>query len=798
MIAFCILLFIVLVVGSQHAKKQAAKKKTMAQRKPASVSVVKAVPPVPRELKPDLVTLSLVEKHFGAAWQKFLTLQPVQLNISNPYIRHTVALCYEKLSSEDFLNLLQSFVSQTDRLDDYSLLHSGVYQLGRQARFVESDVLKLLRELPEQYRTQSILQAIAPPVITELVEVQDLSINATTEINNEEKTSEVVPDVQSDVNDIDVSAESVLSEKESGSEILKMLKSLPAEYRADRIQIVGGNSIAPAAEKNVIDIDITVTPIRYHEDLFVVPVWSHDYIYSAGELRQANPAQQLFYARYKADFFKGHHWDLQGNTNYGFILLFEVLEDYQRHKKLDLLERLLRDLEISCPRTRPYAKSNLLQLMRAAGDFEGVQRLDNNVTWDWREKYIKALSLNKAQAASLSDVWLPSSQFIQIEFCARELVCLYVAFRQLWQKNIDSNAEYEFLGDLIARKQNHYRNGSPNYKYTIEHCDSTIGAYILRYSESVLRAHLGHNRKVNVAGYLDHAEVQAALQERVIARIEPAMAELLAEIPVPDEAVETALNAISPTRWKTKLELNAAGFAKLGLAKFKQAADLELRLNVRNPSLDIIFQEIVKFLAGQDQPAALQYQLRYSHYCFGIKKADPKPMPKNLQKVLFKNDEQLARFDGLVHSLKSGQALADLLLIAAGFYLPVRKKIQFDPSLISQAEQRYEGTVGQLNEYLQEEETIAVVTAPGPVVAAVYTVNLTLPQSGLISLFSEHQYQLDTAAIDAYCQSAGAMRGALINAINENCYELLDDLLIEEDDDQYTININYYQQLLQP
>lgn len=812
MIALGILLFLVLVIGSRHAKKQAAGRKPMPHQRPTPLKSVKVSMPKNNQAErlgrqPEMVTLSLVERHFGTAWQQFLARQAAQLNLSNPYIRNIMALCYEKLSSDEFLSLLQSFVSPVESVDDYGLLHSGVYQLARSTRFVESDILRLLRDLPEQYRILRIEEAIAlpfiatPVIVDELKEVQDvLTSDSTIKMNDDEKASEVivssvVPEVQQNLKDINPTVEPIRHEKGVVSSLLKMLKDLPAEYRAHRIQIVGRNPIVPTAEDGVIDIDTTTKPIQYEEDPFVVPVWSHHYVYSASELKQATSAQKEFYVRYKTDFLKGCHRDLQGNTNYGFILLFELLEDYQRHKDLDLLERQLRDLEISCPRTRPYAKSNLLQLMRATGDFEGVMRLDNNVTWDWREKYIHGLKLNTADTALLNEIWLPSSQFIQIEFCARELVRLYLGAMHLWNKTLgDKKTELEFLGDLIARKQNRYRNGSPNYQYTLEHCGSTIAAFVLRYCESVLRAHLGHNRKVNIAGYLDHAEVQAALKERVITRIEPGISAFLAQVPVPDGEVEMALNAISPTRWKTRLELSAAFFQVVGLAGFRQAADQELRLNVRNPSLDIIFQELVKFLAGQDKSAALQYYLRYSHYCFGIKKADPKQMPKNLQKLLFKNDEQQIRFKGLIEGLKAGQALAELLVMAADFYLPVRKKIQLDPSLISQAEQRYEGTVEQLNEYLQEEEPVVVATPV--VVTTEYAVTLTVMQNGLIDLFIQNQYQLDAASIDAYCQSAGAMRSVLINAINENCYELLDDLLIEEEDDQYTINQNYYQQLL--
>jgi hypothetical protein len=36
----------------------------------------------------------------------------------------------------------------------------------------------------------------------------------------------------------------------------------------------------------------------------------------------------------------------------------------------------------------------------------------------------------------------------------------------------------------------------------------------------------------------------------------------------------------------------------------------------------------------------------------------------------------------------------------------------------------------------------------------------------------------------------------LIESINDTCYEFLDDILIEEEDDYYTIDTNYFQKIL--
>jgi len=38
-------------------------------------------------------------------------------------------------------------------------------------------------------------------------------------------------------------------------------------------------------------------------------------------------------------------------------------------------------------------------------------------------------------------------------------------------------------------------------------------------------------------------------------------------------------------------------------------------------------------------------------------------------------------------------------------------------------------------------------------------------------------------------------KNQLVDSINESCYEVLDDVLIEEDGDTYTLNQNYYQKI---
>jgi hypothetical protein len=49
--------------------------------------------------------------------------------------------------------------------------------------------------------------------------------------------------------------------------------------------------------------------------------------------------------------------------------------------------------------------------------------------------------------------------------------------------------------------------------------------------------------------------------------------------------------------------------------------------------------------------------------------------------------------------------------------------------------------------------------------------------------------------LETFAKSNSVMKNQLVESINELCYELLDDVLIEEDDEYYTIDPRYYQKI---
>lgn len=90
-----------------------------------------------------------------------------------------------------------------------------------------------------------------------------------------------------------------------------------------------------------------------------VPYWEHTYVYSANYLQNANFEQKQFYKYFKKEFIRGNYIDIEGNYNYAFVLMFDLAEDYKKHKKYDLLKIQFDALADNYPLTAKYTSQTL-------------------------------------------------------------------------------------------------------------------------------------------------------------------------------------------------------------------------------------------------------------------------------------------------------------------------------------------------------------------------------------------------------------------------------------------------------
>ncbi len=74
-----------------------------------------------------------------------------------------------------------------------------------------------------------------------------------------------------------------------------------------------------------------------------VPYWGHQYVHSYSEINSATSQQRVFYKTFKFNFLNGIYTDLDSNNNYAFILLFDLLNEFENHKNTIRLERELKE-----------------------------------------------------------------------------------------------------------------------------------------------------------------------------------------------------------------------------------------------------------------------------------------------------------------------------------------------------------------------------------------------------------------------------------------------------------------------
>ncbi|QNK78081.1 hypothetical protein H7F37_03075 [Winogradskyella sp. PAMC22761] len=99
-----------------------------------------------------------------------------------------------------------------------------------------------------------------------------------------------------------------------------------------------------------------------------VPLWNHNYIYSFKAIKDANTEQLKFYKVFKEHFLNEKYIDVKGNSNYPFILLFDLLEN--NNSDIKKLQNHLKRLAKYYPKTGMYDTLEIIKKFEKLGKFE--------------------------------------------------------------------------------------------------------------------------------------------------------------------------------------------------------------------------------------------------------------------------------------------------------------------------------------------------------------------------------------------------------------------------------------------
>jgi hypothetical protein len=599
--------------------------------------------------------------------------------------------------------------------------------------------------------------------------------------------------------------------------------------------------ITPNAELAIIDI----TPdANLHastgtkEQIVDVPYWGHYYVYSCSEINRASHEQKQFYFRFKNRFLEGECLDLNGNTNYAFILLYDLLSDYDRHRDIVKLEKQLKLLGQHYPKTKSYANSFLIQRMKNKGDNEGAERIweEDHDYWKLGSKYRNELQLNREEVKHLNDLYYTYTKFNGLGFCMTEIVKIYCSvISELKNKYARDGTTLDLaiksVGDLIIQK----RYGTRKDKYYVQSIVKELYTFIFKHCENAIREHYRCVPKLNI-NLTSAGENEIAYNAEVISTAIEQIAKFVYNTSPIDEEQERILNYNYPNRWKKRIKE-----FKENYNKSKDAGQFYNELARVGYMSESIFYEATIFMLKCDSKTAIKLYFHYLDSIFRnhkivtekrlclliidqnwenaiktVKKDYPvlsQIYELNIKIIdnLLKRQEQIQIFKDILAKFVKNKDLNEALDCIPDIY---RKKIQVENRMIAKIQQQHSESVALLNEYLrdesEDENNIAVdITgikndgiasdlqiADNAPLADASDIEFSQIQLATLFLFTENNLSVLQGDVEAFARSKGIMKNQLVESINELCYELLDDVLIEDEDAYYTINPDYYQKVL--
>ncbi len=557
----------------------------------------------------------------------------------------------------------------------------------------------------------------------------------------------------------------------------------------------------------------------------IVPYWEHMYVYSFNDLHHSDSTQRAFYYHFKDSFLNNSYLDLGGNSNYAFILMFDLLEnDFVANQNLNILEHMIFRLIEHYPLTKPYALRNLIKRLQENSADENIQSVktrlgDEYYRWEGEyyyarvklgNKFKEKLNLSDSEVKLLNKNVEAFNVFLQIEFCYIAVVKFYLIVVEQINENFKKNGssleeELKIIADIDYHKgQEHF--GS--YEKSVESTVDYLYTYIMFFCEAEVREFYGYNRKLQKY-FVFYSKTEEAVIERIEPAINMAVSTQRSKIMELDEATTIILNLKCPARWKIAFSEIAASVNTNTINDYylKVMKLVELNKSDKKVIQNICFEAFKKAAKFNSEVAIKIYFL----YLDSTDKLSFKQIPKAIQKSLFTNQNQLNEFEKIKNVLLLNHNLESAINSIPDIYIVQRKKINLDKSIIGEIHKQYSNTVELLNEYLKDEEgsenevnnpikevadEIANdVQVKTQIIVKSNDSDLSSVQYKLIELFANNGFIISVDVLDKFAINNSVFRSSLIDGINERYYDLLDDILIEQSDEAFSINQNYYNRI---
>lgn len=456
---------------------------------------------------------------------------------------------------------------------------------------------------------------------------------------------------------------------------------------------------------------------------------------------------------------------------------------------------------------------------------------ENNYNYDdylLGKRYKDKMGLSKAQVSLINKLYAVRNVFIDVEGCCIETINLFLSCEKklkanLKKKDSDLRKEIENLVNNARKISRVTKEGAwmfdsyYNQKYVNDIFSQQVYHTIFKRAEILVREKWGHKRKVSGDFAQTFTGLNDIFEERIGSDVNKILENLKSSIKDPDLSTEIELNRMNTTRWKSKFDVLKSSVNQDNIIAFGQEIHTLFEQNRLNPSAENIYYEACKIAYTIDKNEAIKLYLHYLYADLQSDKIDDKRLTKTVHKALFKNDHHEQAFNDIIQQLKEDRNLATAIEKVDSIYAPIRRKIELNIEAIKTVQEQDKNTVELLNNYLQDEEEIienaAVVNSSeveslktdvesteiesDPDNLFIDELDLSLEQCELIGLFAANSFELTQEYLANFCKTRGLRSGPMINDINEICYEILDDTLIEERDEEHLdMNEDYYKMII--
>lgn len=435
------------------------------------------------------------------------------------------------------------------------------------------------------------------------------------------------------------------------------------------------------------------------------------------------------------------------------------------------------------------------------------------------QKYTRKLNLNDEQIELLNPLSFVNNVFNEIEYCRIQIVKQFLrTIEYLYQNCIPVNKSYstviDELSEIIVAIQYNYRKESLNYKYTYDSVQAEIFNHILKLCENNVREAYGIKRKINTDFNYTNPYILDKYNKKLVSKIEVFLAENQFQILDADYKTNITLNETNTNRWKIKFDLIKEDYSNS--IAFEREIFRLTEVNIKNPSLDLIYFEASKFISEFDKICALRLYIHYMDKDLNSAKFNKKQLTQTIQKNLFSTAEQFNDFEKILNEFVANRNLKEAIEKVNQIYLPKRKKIIIDQEAIKNIQTLHSETADILGRILAddfEDENTSIQTKesidkneltiniinknPDPqILKYLEKLNLTTIHQETLDLFEKQSFTVLQVDLELFIKSKNMFMGSTVEGINEKCYEILDDILIEEEDEYFTINKDYYKKLL--